>query len=113
MKKLYKFDKERRSQVRVPLDNILTSFRLNDLLVSEEIITLNISRSGFGFKSKHIIDVNSIVELYIQIPNTISIPVILKIIWKGFLDDTNIYGAEIIALPENFKGFIFKYTDKK
>ena len=112
MKKSYKFIKERRSEIRVPLENILSSFRINDVLIEEEIITLNISKSGFGFKSKQIIDANSIISLFIQIPNTISIPIISKIIWNGFLDDTNIYGASIIALPENFKSFLFNYIDK-
>jgi hypothetical protein len=112
MKKSYKFIKERRFQERSPLENVLPTFRLNHVLVNEEIITLNISRSGLGFKSKYAINTNDIVELYLQIPNSISIPIVAKIIWNGFLDDTNIYGAEIIALQENYKGFLYKFTDK-
>ena len=110
-KKLYRITKERRMQVRVPLENILSSFRLNDSLVTEEIITLNISRAGLGITSKYILNINSIVEIYLQIPNSISIPIISKIIWNGFSDETHIYGAEIIALPENYKGFLYNFVD--
>ena len=112
MKKSYKFIKERRTQKRVPLDDVLSSFRLNNVLVMEELITLNISGSGFGFKTKYLMDINNIVELYIQIPNSISIPIMARIIWKGFLDDTSIFGAEIIALPEHFKCFLTDYIGK-
>jgi hypothetical protein len=112
MKKLYKFINERRIQKRIPLENILPSFRLNNTLISEEIIVLNVSKSGLCLKSKYIIQENTIIELFLQIPDSISIPITSRIVWKGFLDDANLYGSEIIALPEHFKFLLFDYLDK-
>lgn len=113
MKKSYKFIHEKRSHKRKSLENSISSFRLNGTLIKEEIITINISKSGLGFISKALLQTDDVVELFIPIPNSISIPITSKIVWKGFLDDTNTYGSEIIALPEHFKGFLFDYTDKK
>ena len=92
-KKNYKFPYERRQDKRIEIMEELSSFRLNNQLVEKSLVIKNISKSGVYFETTAILQEGDVIEIYISIPGSTSVPLVLNVVWRGYKDNGFSYGG--------------------
>jgi len=108
----YKFPVERRKHKRIALDATVNSFILNGSKIREKLQIINISKEGICFLTSYDIKVGDLIEVYVYIPGSISIPIMVRIIWRGYRDESYAYGGQIIAINELYRGVLNSYIEK-
>lgn len=105
----YKFPAEHRRNERIAFYTDVNWFILNGRKINEKLRIINISKEGICFLTAYEIDIGDLAEIYVYIPGSISIPIMVQVTWKGYNDESFAYGGQIVAINELYRSVLNSY----